>query len=113
MLNLQLDYQRMTERRRLSGLLPGKMLHVGSERFVSARAVDVTSQGIGILSSHHLNEGDEVLLTVRGSSVELVVHYKKRDYAKSSRFRYGLILKESSSDHDLMAIFESSGCFLL
>lgn len=113
MLKLKLNHERLADRKRLSGLLPGRMQRVGSPNYITGRAVDVSSQGIGILSQNFLREGDEVILTTRHHVTHLVVHYKKRDYKKNNRYRYGLILAKNheQDDHDLIKIFDQSGCF--
>ena len=114
MLKLKLNYERIADRSRLSGLLPGRMKVVGNSRLITGRAVDVTAQGMGILSSDYLREGDHVILTTGEHTIHLSVIYKRRDYAKSNRFRYGLILcdKHNTQSWDLLDVFAESGCLI-
>lgn len=84
----------------------------GSSKFVTGRAVDVSRDGIGILSSDYLREGDTITLTTRDKNIPLKVLYKKRDYAKNSRYRYGLVLADDANKKEcnLIQIFSQSGC---
>lgn len=115
MLNLQLNYERISQRKQLSGLLPGRLQLVGSSRYITARAVDVTSQGMGILSQDYLRAGDNLILTTSDHLVHLRVLYKKRDYLKSNRHRYGIVIADEhqAQEHDLITIFVDAGCLTL
>lgn len=113
MLKLQLNYERISKRKQLSGLLPGRLQLVGSPRYITARAVDVTSQGMGILSQDYLRTGDHLILTTKDHSVHLRVLYKKRDYLKSNRHRYGIVIADDHQSYDLITIFVDAGCLTL
>lgn len=113
MLKLSLDFKRIKERKKLTGLLPGKLVVIRTGRLVSARAVDITEDGMGIFSSHRLHEGDKMTLISTEKKIPLIVHYKKRDYTKASLHRYGLRVDSEEADaqeYNLIKIFENSGC---
>lgn len=114
MLKIQLDSQRMHQRKKLSGLFPGKMLVQRTSRYMSGRAIDVSKQGMGVLSSTHLVEGDLIALTTPKRTIILRVNGIKKDYARSNRYRYSLVLDEESSEAqehvDLVQVFVHSGC---
>ena len=114
MLKIKLDSRRMNTRRRLSGLLPGKMLVQRTARHMSGRVVDVSHDGMGVLSSTHLLIGDTITLTTPTKMIILKVNDKKKDYAKSSRYRYSLVLDREGEydqgDMDLEEVFVNSGC---
>ena len=106
----------MHERRKLTGLLPGKLLVRRTSRHLSGRAIDVSPQGMGILSSMALEEGELVDLNTASQKIPLRVIDKKRDYAKCNRYRYSLVIcegaktPEGSVEVNLEEIFKGSGC---
>ncbi|MDB2447096.1 PilZ domain-containing protein [bacterium] len=108
MLNLKLKERRLNTRRRLTGLLPGKIVDTKKEEDVSCRPVDISKDGIGILTEDQLEQGDILNLMGPDLQVELKVMWKKQDYGKQSLFRYGLVTTDNSVN--LENIFMAAGC---
>lgn len=100
--------QRQSPRRRLTGLLPGKLLVTGSELKVSCRPVDISTHGLGILSEDILEIGAELLLITHNQQISLQVAWSKLDFGKRDRYRYGLVAIEANLD--LEALFVATGC---
>lgn len=107
MLNLKLKERRLNTRRRLTGLLPGKIIDKDSQ-VISCRPVDVSKDGVGILAEDILEEGMTLTLQSPNGDIELEVMWKKQDYGKQNLFRYGLVTKDSSNN--LENIFLAAGC---
>ena len=95
MLNLNLNNKRINQRYRLSGLLPGKVIVLSSGSFLSARPIDVSRNGIGVLSNYHLQLEEKLVMQYRQYNYFFKVHHIKKDYAKSNLYRYGLIIDQS------------------
>ncbi|MCY4380370.1 MAG: PilZ domain-containing protein [Proteobacteria bacterium] len=118
MLKLDLDLKRMRERKCLSGLLPGKMLIERTGHYISGRAVDVSENGIGIITSSRLKQGDRILLSIAKKTIEFTVLHMKRDFQKNSQWRVGLVLVEEKQDQkkekkpvNLIDMLQGSGFF--
>ena len=99
--------RRLSIRRRLTGMLPGKLIDAHENSLVS-RAVDVSEQGLGIISSSDLEIGATVYLLIKDLEIKLTVAWKQRGYAKKDMFRYGLVAGDPLIRID--AIFEECGC---
>jgi len=106
MLNLRFQEKRLTTRRKLNGLLPGKVF-LGNQE-IRIKPVDVSKDGIGIVTDLQLREGSIVRLQYGSEELELEVMWSKKDFGKRDLFRYGLMLR--SSILDLEVLFESTGC---
>lgn len=100
--------RRKKRRVRFTGLLPGIFRHRSSGSVFSCRPVDVSEIGLGVLSSHGLEIGDEVVIESRNEEILLVVQWKKQDFGKHDLWRYGLAVHDRSID--LVEVFSSTGC---
>jgi hypothetical protein len=107
MLNLKLKERRLNTRRKLTGLLPGKIIRESDGSDVSCRPVDISKDGLGILTETQLEEGD-VLVLQASSDISLKVMWKKQDYGKASLFRYGVVTIDDKNN--LEKIFMAAGC---
>lgn len=117
MIELKLNSRRMSKRYRLTGLLPGKLIVLDTSKHLSARAVDVSKEGIGVISASALQVGDLLLLVTACREFPLKVLQMRKDYAKSGRFRYGLVIDPSYSKSNIdsinfVEVFQNSGCML-
>ena len=100
--------RRLTERRKLTGLLPGRISIQGSKNYLNCRPVDISRHGLGILSSQQLPQGTTLILKLPDKEVILEVSWGQPDFGKHDLFRYGLV----TTDHqlDLEEIFAKAGC---
>lgn len=107
MLN-QLNLERRKKpRKKLSGLLPGRLYLKSNRLAISARPIDVSPNGLGLLSSDGLPLGAIVLLEMKEQTIELKVSWTRPDFGKKNMFRYGL---EPIGEANLEEIFSQKGC---
>ena len=104
---LQLREKRATRRKRLSGLLPGKLLRQASNVDLPCKLVDVTPHGLGVVSGAILEPGELLALKMKNSEVLLEVAWGRPDFGKNDLYRYGL--KVLTENCDLEAIFTACG----
>jgi hypothetical protein len=106
MLNLKFQERRFKTRKKLSGLMPGKMFLGNKELWV--KPLDLGQDGLGVISETQLKPGDQLTLeTVRGP-IKLEVMWIKKDFGKQDLFRIGLVTL--NPNHNLTDIFETAGC---
>ncbi|MEY4631915.1 MAG: hypothetical protein RIQ81_2035 [Pseudomonadota bacterium] len=111
MTKLQLAFKerRTSARQTLTGLMPGRLFVIANDKTLSARPVDVSEKGLGVLLGEKLEEGVELGLAVEKKKViTLRVVWCKEDFGKRDLYRYGLECKDSTIN--LMRIFSESGC---
>jgi len=101
--------ERRISRRRLTGLLPGRLVKGENHKDLICKPVDVSEHGIGILSSEIIQPGTIILLVLRDREVKLQIAWGQQDFGKRDLHRYGLV----TIDHqeNLERIFELAGCF--
>jgi hypothetical protein len=103
---LQLKERRTSERKRLTGLMPGRFQINGKE--VSARPVDISEHGMGVIIAHEYPVGTKATLAIGNRIVALEFLWGEPDFGKHDMWRYGLVCSESSVD--LEAAFSDAGC---
>lgn len=108
MLNLKFKERRLSTRKKLTGLLPGKIYNNRTEEQVDCRPVDISKDGVGVLSEDALKIDDVLSLKLSDRDITLKVMWKKQDYGKQNLQRYGLVTSDSSID--LEEIFAQAGC---
>lgn len=111
MTRLQLAFKerRTSARQNLTGLMPGRLFHRATDKTISARPVDVSERGLGLLSGEKLDEGLELALAVDKKKIILLrVVWRKDDFGKRDLYRYGLECKDSTIN--LIQIFSENGC---
>ena len=108
MLNLKFKERRLSTRKKLTGLLPGKIFNNRTEQPVDCRPVDISKDGVGVLSEATLKIDDKLTLKLPDGEISLKVMWKKQDYGKQNLQRYGLVTEDSSID--LEDIFMQAGC---
>ncbi len=111
MTKLQLAFKerRANKRQNLTGLMPGRLFLPSTNKTISARPVDVSEKGLGILSGEKLEEGLELKLAVEKKKlISLHIVWRKDDFGKRDLYRYGLECKDSTIN--LIQIFSESGC---
>lgn len=105
--NPVLDEQRRSQRRVLTKLLPGPMLD-HEQKVLHCRPIDLSQEGLSILSATILNIGAALTLKTHNQSVELQVMWQRPDFGKQGLIRYGLRAVDPNLDLELL--FRESGC---
>ena len=54
--------RRERPRQKLTGLLPGRMVNMTSERNISCRPIDISENGLGILTAEQMQDGAQLIL---------------------------------------------------
>ena len=103
---LKLKERRLSERKRLTGLLPGRFLVNGKE--MDAKPVDISSHGLGVIMSDEIKDGTKATLIVAGREIPLEFKWGHPDFGKHDLWRYGLVC--TSMTVDLEDEFAASGC---
>ncbi len=101
--------ERRFSRRRLTGLLPGRLIMGQTRKDLVCKPVDVSEHGLGILSADQIANGTLVVLVLKNREVMLQIAWGQQDFGKRDLFRYGLVCKEQQEN--LETIFENAGCF--
>ena len=100
--------KRLSQRRRLTGLLPGRLIYGDTRQDVFCRPIDVSSHGIGIVLARELAPGARMILVLQGREVALEIAWVQPDFSKQDMFRYGLVTVDPADD--LQDIFVAAGC---
>lgn len=109
MANFQVRFQerRIAERKRLTGLMPGKFKINGKE--VSARPVDLSDHGLGILVAKEFALGTQAELTIQDMVIPFEIKWSQPDFGKHDLWRYGLVCNDPALN--LIELFSDTGCF--
>ena len=99
--------KRFKPRKMLTGLLPGPIVTPSGEK-VNCKPVDISVDGLGILSEALMKEEDRLILRTQNLEIELEVTFSKPDFGKRNLYRYGL--KTKDLEINLEEIFTASGC---
>lgn len=102
--------ERRFSRRRLTGLLPGRLVKNENHKDLMCKPVDVSEHGIGILCSEVIQPGTIILLVLKDREVQLQIAWGQQDFGKRDLYRYGLVTVDQKEN--LERIFEKGGCFL-
>jgi hypothetical protein len=100
--------RRLADRKRLTGLLPGRLLLSATRAEIVCRPVDVSANGLGIVIDKEIDPGTELELHLKSGTVRLQVAWAQPDFGKQNMFRYGLVTLDPSQN--LEAIFVDTGC---
>ena len=99
------------DRKRLTGLLPGRLLVASNNQDLVCRPTDVSAYGLGVLvigDNKKIAIGTELLLVLPERAIRLEVTWMRPDFGKQDATRYGIVTSDDSCD--LEALFASSGC---
>ena len=99
--------KRRHQRRMLTTLLPGTLLD-SEQRVLQCKPVDISPDGLSILSGIMLPLGSSLSLNTHNAVIHFEVMWQKPDFGKKKLFRYGL--KTVDPDVDLEAVFRNAGC---
>ena len=100
--------RRFSSRRKLSGLLPGKLSISGQKYPLKCRPTDVSAQGLGIVANIEIPIGSMATLETDTQSVLLEVIWVAPDFGKQDLFRYGLL--SLNPDVSIEELFVTYGC---
>ncbi|MBC7658469.1 MAG: PilZ domain-containing protein [Chitinophagaceae bacterium] len=101
---------RRSSRRVMLRILPGAIIDA-SNAVVQCRPVDLSTEGLSILSESNLDVGDQLTLRTHNASIELEVVWRRADFGKQGLSRYGLKTKDSTVDLEIL--FRETGCLKL
>jgi hypothetical protein len=104
---LKIREKRLSDRKSLTGLMPGRFIMGGQE--VSARPVDISSHGIGVLIAQEYAVGTQATLSIKDKIIEFEVKWGQPDFGKHDLWRFGLVCVDPSID--VKEVFEMTGCF--
>lgn len=99
--------QRRASPRKTIRLLPGPIIDTHNN-VLQCRPVDISTEGLSILSETQLSVGDHLVLKTHKDAIALEVIWSKQDFGKQGLLRYGL--KATQADTDLEKIFADAGC---
>ena len=100
--------RRMSNRRRLTGLMPGRLILAAGRVDLLGKPVDVSANGMGIVIAKEIAPGTEILLIMPDRQVALTIAWGQPDFGKQDMFRYGLVTLDQGDN--LEEIFVASGC---
>ena len=101
--------RRFSNRRMLTGLLPAPIVLKNSpEQKFNCKPVDISSEGLGVLSDVVLPVGTELTLKLPDNDISLKIIWKKQDFGKKELIRYGLVTE--SAEENIEKIFSDNGC---
>jgi len=101
---------RRSSRRVMLRILPGAIVGANNE-VIQCRPVDLSQEGLSILSESNLKVGDLVTLRTHNDSIPMEVVWRRADFGKQGLTRYGLKTKEAA--FDLEILFRQTGCLKL
>lgn len=101
--------RRLSNRKKLTGLLPGRILDPCNKN-INCKPVDVSSHGLGFISDTEINAGSRLKLVMKDREIELLVTWGQPDFGKRDKFRYGTVVIDRSID--LEKVFTETGCLV-
>ena len=99
--------RRLNVRMKLTGLLPGKIVNQKG-KVISLDPVDVSKQGLGVVSSEILSLDDVLYLVLEDMKIKFIVTWFQEDFTKKDLKRYGLMCEDENID--LEKIFMKYSC---
>ena len=103
--------RRLSDRRKLTGLMPGRLVFESGKQEIICRPVDVSEHGMGVVVQNlrqEIDAGTVLLLQTKDGPVKLQVAWGSPDFGKQDLFRYGLVTIDPSDDLEQM--FVQAGC---
>jgi len=99
--------RRMTIRKSLTGLLPGRLQDADGQD-IACRPVNVSIHGIGIVSDQRLDPNSSITFTVQDKIIELKIAWAQPGFGKRDLFRYGLLTTDQTIN--IEQLFLDNGC---
>ena len=106
--NLATKERRLMPRKRLTGLMPGRMVNMKTERNISCRPIDISDHGLGILTAEEISDGTQLILVLPHQSIKFKILWQKPDFGKNNLVRYGLGTEDP--ELNIASVFEDAGC---
>ena len=103
---LKLKERRLSERKRLTGLLPGRL--VVNSKDVDVKPLDVSSHGMGVICSAQFSVGSKASLIIGERQIPLEIIWSEQDFGKHDLWRYGLVCTDQQVN--LENEFSKAGC---
>ena len=103
---LKLKERRIIDRKRLTGLLPGRFQINGKD--VAVKPVDISIHGLGLIIEAEFSAGTKASLMVGNRSIPLEIQWGEPDFGKHDMWRYGLVCTDQNID--LENEFSAHGC---
>lgn len=100
--------RRINNRKKLTGMMPGRLVIDDTKEELTCRPVDVSNSGVGILIPKEIEKGKSITLYLHDRSISFKVAWVQRDFGKQDIFRYGLAATDLSLD--IESIFIAYGC---
>ena len=100
--------RRLSNRHRLTGLLPGRLKRQSDGSDLACKPIDISRNGLGILIAKELKPGEELILEVRGNPIVIQVSWTQHDFGKDDQYRYGLVTVDP--EQDVEHAFLEHGC---
>ena len=100
--------RRLRTRRKLSGLLPGRLTVSGMNHSLKCRPTDVSLHGLGIIANDEIPIGSIATLETNSQTIKFEVIWSTPDFGKQDLFRYGLVSVDQ--EVNIEALFIAHGC---
>lgn len=100
--------RRLSDRRRLTGLLPGRLILAGAKQSLMCKPVDVSAFGMGVVMAREIAPGTQMTLVIGDQAIALQIAWCQPDFGKQDMFRYGLVTLDP--EVNLESEFVRSGC---
>jgi hypothetical protein len=103
---LKLKERRISDRKRLTGLMPGRF--VVDQKDVDAKPLDVSAHGLGIVCDTQIAVGSKAILHIGERQIPLEVLWSEQDFGKHDMWRYGLVCSDQKIN--IESEFRKAGC---
>lgn len=100
--------RRINNRKKLTGLMPGRLILDVTKEELSCRPVDVSNSGVGILIPKEIEPETKITMYLSDQEIVFKVAWVRRDFGKQDIFRYGLAAVDTALD--IESIFIKHGC---
>lgn len=100
--------RRLSLRRKLTGLLPGRITTEDTGVVVVGKPVDISPQGLGLVVAKEIEPGTVLILHAKEHPIRLQVAWGQPDFGKQDMFRYGLVTLDQSDNME--ELFIETGC---
>ncbi len=102
--------EKRSSRRVMLRILPGAIID-SNNTVIQCRPVDLSTEGLSIISETTLEVGASVNLRTHNKSIEMEIVWRRADFGKQGLVRYGLKSKDVTVD--LENLFRETGCLKL
>lgn len=103
---LKLKERRISERKRLTGLMPGRLIVNNKDAVV--KPLDISEHGLGIICAAQFTVGSKAALIIGDRQIPLEVIWGEQDFGKHDMWRYGLVCTDQRVN--LENEFRQAGC---